>query len=108
MIKIRNYHPTLLCLMILIAVLACLIKLLVLPGFSIIDECNSYPSLGGVECPTPFWPQFWRRLRRLPEPSEPKEIVHSDDGGLIITTIVAISLGGLLAYKFKKYLIKRV
>ena len=59
----------------------------------------------------PFWARYWRRLRHLPEPPNfdiDLEPFHTDDGGLILLAIISMIVVNLLAYKFRRHLIRRV
>jgi len=103
-----NCRPTVFSGVLLIAFIALFIKFFLLPANQIAGEFNTYSTMGGVEHSTPFWPQYWRRLRNIPEPDDPANIIRSDDGGLILMAVIALPVALALAYKFRKFLIRRV
>lgn len=79
-------------LMLFILVIAIFLKFFVIDAYNIYNEHNSY-WYRGMDIPRPFWPQYWRRLRGIPEPMSPAEVNHSDDGGLLLgATLIAASV----------------
>ncbi len=105
--KILNIRITYFLLMILMAAAAFGYQVVLLPAIKIHKEVNTYILPGMVEVPTPFWPQYWRRVRNLPEPDDPDEIIRCDDGGLILMAVIALPVAFALAYRFRRYLIRR-
>lgn len=68
---------------------------------------DSFWNEGGMDI-KPFWPQYWRYLRNIPEPLDPEEICRSDDGGIIFISIITFFLATMLIYKIRRYLIRQV
>ncbi len=99
-------RPTILSLTLVIFTAAILIKLLVLPALAVNREVNFIRYPGGILAPLPFWPQYWRRIRGIPEPEDSTEALRSDDGGIVMLTVVGATLIFVLMFKFKRYFIK--
>ncbi len=75
------------------------------PGYILWGKMELYLDQGGEENVKPFWPMYWRMIRGVAEPSDPAEIVRSDDGGLILMAVIALPVAIGTAYRFRKYLI---
>jgi hypothetical protein len=106
MINLLKIRFTIISYMIIIAVISIFYQKLLIPEININKEHNTYLMAGVVEMVSPFWPQYWRRIRNIPEPLEPEEILRSDDGGLMLMAVIALPVALGLAYKFRKYLVR--
>jgi hypothetical protein len=53
----------------------------------------------------PFWPQYWRYLRHIPEPDSAYAIIRSDDGGIAFFLILIFQVMTLFLLRYHRSLI---
>ena len=110
--SIARYRPTLLGVMVLVAVAAVTLKFYtwaVLPAFMVRSRLG--PPLNDVlsdEYREPFWPLYWRQVRGIPKPPYEELTPQSDDGGLILMTAVGTAVLFGLIYAIRKHLVRRI